>query len=116
MKAPISVSEANLQPGEVRVMSCNLRCLNPNDLGKKSWFYRADLILKNIESEAPTIIGFQEATKWQYAYLCDTLPEYDSVITYRDNAVNSEGCPVFYRKDLYNLKDIQTNFYEVSHI
>ena len=105
MKAPISVSEANLQPGEVRVMSCNLRCLNPNDLGKKSWFYRADLILKNIESEAPTIIGFQEATKWQYAYLCDTLPEYDSVITYRDNAVNSEGCPVFYRKDLYNLKD-----------
>ena len=105
MKAPISVSEANLQPGEVRVMSCNLRCLNPNDLGKKSWFYRADLILKNIESEAPRIIGFQEATKWQYAYLCDTLSEYDSVITYRDNAVNSEGCPVFYRKDLYNLKD-----------
>ena len=105
MKAPISVSETNLQPGEVRVMSCNLRCLNPTDLGKKSWFYRADLILKNIESEAPTIIGFQEATKWQYAYLCDTLQEYDSVITYRDNAVNSEGCPVFYRKDLYNLKD-----------
>ena len=93
MKAPISVSEANLQPGEVRVMSCNLRCLNPTDLGKKSWFYRADLILKNIESEAPTIIGFQEATKWQYAYLCDTLPEYDSVITYRDNAVKLGGLP-----------------------
>lgn len=88
---------------EVRVMSCNVRCINPMDLGKKSWFYRADLLLKGIEKEKPGIIGFQEATKWQYSYLCDTLPQYDSVITYRDNAFNSEGCPVFYRTDLYKL-------------
>lgn len=89
----------------IRVMSCNLRCITPSDLGKKSWFYRANLILDGIVNEKPGIIGFQEATKWQYSYLCDTLPEYDSVITYRDNAFNSEGCPVFYRKDIYNLKD-----------
>lgn len=87
------------------VMSCNVRCINPLDLGKKNWFQRANLLLNGIESEKPSIIGFQEATKWQYAYLCDTLPQYDSVITYRDNAFNSEGCPVFYRKDVYNLID-----------
>lgn len=88
---------------EVRIMSYNLRCLNPMDLGKKTWFYRADLIIKSIEKEQPGIIGFQEATKWQYSYLCDTLSSYDSVITYRDNAFNSEGCPIFYRSDMYTL-------------
>lgn len=85
------------------VMSCNVRCLNPTDLGKKSWFYRANLVVKGIQNEQPGVIGFQEVTKWQYSYLCDTLKIYDSVITYRDDAVNSEGCPVFYRTDLYTL-------------
>lgn len=104
-KQPIPIDTSALQDGEIRIMSANVRCLNPQDLGKKSWFYRADLILKNIETEAPTVIGFQEVTKWQYAYLCDALPEYDSVITYRDNTLYSEGCPVFYNTSLYNLKD-----------
>ncbi len=93
------------QAGEIHVMSANLRCFNPQDIGKKSWFYRADLILKNVEQQTPSVIGFQEATKWQYIYLCKSLPGYDSVITYRDKSPFSEGCPIFYRKDLYNLID-----------
>ncbi len=103
LKATHNIEYSADDLSEVRVMSCNVRCLNPMDLGKKSWFYRADLLLKGIEQEKPGIIGFQEATKWQYGYLCDTLPQYDSVITYRDSAFNSEGCPVFYRTDLYRL-------------
>jgi len=91
--------------GEVRIMSYNVRCLSPLDLGKKNWFYRADLIINCIGDEAPSVIGFQEATKWQYDYLCDTLTGFDSVITYRDEAFNSEGCPIFYRTDLYSLID-----------
>ncbi|MCH5192228.1 MAG: endonuclease/exonuclease/phosphatase family protein [Oscillospiraceae bacterium] len=102
-KRVISAAEQSID--EVRVMSCNLRCISPTDLGKKSWFYRADLIIKNIENENPGIIGFQEATKWQYGYICDTLDGYDSIITYRDNAFNSEGCPIFYRTDMYTLID-----------
>ncbi len=90
---------------EIKVMSYNLRCLNVMDTGKNTWFYRADLIIKSIEKEQPGIIGFQEATKWQYKYLCDTMTGYDSIITYRDNAFNSEACPVFYRTDLYTLID-----------
>ena len=104
-KQSISMDTSALSAGEIRIMSANVRCLNPQDLGKKSWFYRADLILKNIEAEAPTVIGFQEVTKWQYAYLCDTLSGYDSVITHRDDTAFSEGCPVFYNTSLYNLKD-----------
>ena len=86
-------------------MSANLRCINPHDTGKKSWFYRADLIIKNIENNKPSIIGFQEATKWQYAYLKDCLTDFDSVITYRDESTFSEGCPIFYRTDMYDLVD-----------
>lgn len=90
---------------ELKVMSCNVRCIAPTDLGKKSWFYRADLIIKGIQNEQPGVIGFQEVTKWQYDYLCDTLSVFDSVITYRDEAFNSEGCPIFYRSDIYTLID-----------
>lgn len=89
----------------IRLMSYNLRCINPTDIGKNGWFYRADLIAADIQEQAPGVIGFQEATKWQYSYLVDVLVQYDSVITYRDDAFNSEGCPIFYNKELYTLKD-----------
>ena len=104
MKKEIEMQDI-YRENELRVMSCNVRCISPTDLGKKSWFYRADLIMQGIQKEQPGVIGFQEVTKWHYSYLCDTLALYDSVITYRDNAFNSEGCPIFYRSDIYTLID-----------
>ena len=100
-----SVSLPLSQSGEIRIMSSNLRCLTPMDLGKRSWFYRADLIASDIEEQAPGIIGFQEATRWQYDYFVDTLTGYDSVITYRDNSIIAEGCPIFYHTEQYALVD-----------
>ena len=95
-----------LQPREgITMMSCNVRCLTPLDLGKKSWFYRADLLVQDIAAQAPGIIGFQEVTRWQYAYLVDVLPGYDSVIDYRDKSIISEGCPIFYNQERYTLQD-----------
>lgn len=91
--------------GSITIMSCNVRCLTPLDLGKKSWFYRADLLLSNIAEQAPGIIGFQESTRWQYKYLTDVLTGYDSVIDYRDDTLLSEGCPIFYNEALYSLVD-----------
>lgn len=90
---------------EITMMSYNLRCLTPLDLGKKSWFYRAELIVEDLRNEHPGIIGFQEATSWQYDYLVQTLKGYDSVITYRDASVIAEGCPIFYDTARYNLVD-----------
>ena len=94
-----------LEDGIITMMSCNVRCLTPMDLGKKSWFYRADLLVDHIAAQAPGIIGFQEATQWQYQYLVDVFTGYDSVIDYRDNSVASEGCPIFYNTSLYTLKE-----------
>ena len=91
--------------GDTKIMSYNVRCIAPEDLSKKSWFYRAPLVLEDLQAQKPGIIGFQEATFIHYGYLVEALPQYDSVITYRDNFVLSEGCPIFYHKDLYTLKD-----------
>lgn len=104
-KRKINISVENANSNVITVMSSNARCLNPLDKGKRSWFFRADLLVKNIENEKPSIIGFQEVTKFQYKYLADCLPQFDSVIKYRDNSMMSEGCPVFYRKDMYKLED-----------
>lgn len=105
MKKPVTFTSSVPEGDGITVMSSNLRCLNPGDKGKRSWFYRADLIIENIEKYQPSIIGFQEATHSQYEYVCDCLVGYDSVIEFRDNTPVAEGCPVFYRTDMYNLVD-----------
>ena len=97
--ASIEIAQTN----KITMMSYNLRCISPTDFGKKAWFYRADLVVKDIGEQKPGIIGFQEATKWHYSYLVECLPGYDSIITYRDEAFNSEGCPIFYNTALYTL-------------
>lgn len=97
--------DTSLGSDEIRIMNYNVRCLSPLDLGEKNWFYRANLIMDSIETASPTIIGFQEVTSWQYDYLVETMPSYDSIITYREDTINAEGCPIFYRTDLYSLID-----------
>ena len=96
-----------LQPAEdkITIVSCNVRYLTPQDQGKKSWFYRANLLLSDIAAQQPGIIGFQEVTCWQYDYLVATLKGYDAVLEYRDDAPLSEGCPIFYNEALYVQKD-----------
>lgn len=97
--------DTSIDTDEIRVMDYNIRYLGPFDTGEKSWFYRADLVIDSIEKAQPGIIGFQEVTCWQYDYLVETLQGFDSIITYRDKMPNSEGCPIFYRTDLYTLID-----------
>lgn len=104
-KQPITYTSQPADTQTIRVMSSNVRCINPTDLGKKCWYYRADLLIKNIENQKPSIIGFQEVTVKQYAYLTECLTGFDSVIEYRDNSKIAEGCPIFYRTDCYKLID-----------
>ena len=104
-KSKIEMTEVS-DSSQIKVMSYNIRCHAPDDFGHKNWFYRANLVVDTIENAQPGIIGFQEVNSWQYDYLCDVMPLYDSIIEYRDDIpVYSEGCPVFYRTDLYTLID-----------
>ncbi len=103
-KAVFDISEKAQEDG-ICIMSSNVRTWSPLDTGKKSWFYRADLLIKNIEGEKPDILCFQEVTSMHYAYLNESLKGYDNVIQYRDKSKFSEGCPVYYNVSRFELKD-----------
>lgn len=81
---------------EIYIMSANVRTWSPTDVAKKSWFYRADLIVKNVEQATPDIIGFQEVTPTHYKFLTNALKGYDNILTYRDESPLPEACPIFY--------------------
>ena len=104
----IEILKSDEETNVFTVMSYNIRCKNLLDIGKKSWFYRADLIMKNIESIMPDILGFQEVTNQQYRYLKESLAGYSGIIEYRDNMPWSEGCPIFFNKERYELKETET--------
>lgn len=90
---------------DITVMSTNVRFYNPLDFLKQSWFYRAPLIIDDINSVKPDIIGFQEATFIHYDYLKKAMSDYSSEMAYRDDFILSEGCPIFYRTDKFELVD-----------
>ena len=102
-KARVELPKEN--SGEITIMSTNVRCYAPDDLFEKSWFYRADLIIADVNKVKPDIIGFQEVSPLHYGYLQNAMPDYESEIMYRDNWILSEGCPIFYRTDKYEKLD-----------
>ncbi len=104
-KAIVVDVDAELNVGQIKIMSMNLRSNSSLDKGKKSWNFRKKLVAKNIQQAKPTIIGMQEVTPLQYKYCKKILKNYQSEIIYRDNSNQSEGCPIFYYKELYTLID-----------
>lgn len=89
----------------ITVVSANLRCFTPEDLFKKSWFYRAPLMLQTLANAQPDIIGFQEMTWLHRQFLDRRLKGYDSVIEYRDKSFLAEGCPIYYNVNKFDLAD-----------
>ena len=89
----------------ITVVSANVRCLSPEDLFKKSWFYRAPLLIQTLKNAAPDIIGFQEVTPVHKRYLDRALRGFDSVLLYRDNSIVHESCPIYYSESKFDLVD-----------
>ncbi|MBR6313260.1 MAG: endonuclease/exonuclease/phosphatase family protein [Clostridia bacterium] len=89
----------------ITVVSANVRCLSPEDLFKKSWFYRAPLLIQTLKSAAPDIIGFQEVTPVHKQYLDKALRGFGSVLLYRDDSLIHESCPIYYSESKFDLID-----------
>ena len=89
----------------ITVVSSNVRCFAPGDLFKKSWFFRAPLLLKTLQNAAPDIIGFQEVTPMHRRFLDRVLFGYGCVLQYRDNTPLRESCPIYYNESRFELKD-----------
>ena len=86
---------------ELTIMSANVRCYSPTDFFKKSWFYRADLLSGDIAEVFPDVVCFQEVQDLHYNYLEDVMPEYNSIVAFRDTSLLREGCAIFYRADRF---------------
>lgn len=99
------VELSNEHSDEITIMSTNVRCYSPEDMFKRSWFYRAHLIIEDINAVKPDIIGFQEVSPLHYDYIVKSMPGYLHEMAYRDDFILSEGCPIFYRADKYERID-----------
>ena len=97
---------------ELTIMSANVRCFAPDDLFQKSWFYRAGLLSGDIAEVAPDVICFQEVQDLHYNYLENVMPEYNSVMAFRDKSIIREGCAIFYRADRF--EEIETGYFWLS--
>ena len=59
----------------MQIMTSNLRFENDRDR-ENAWSYRKDLVVEVIAESAPGILGTQEGTPGQLAYLQNHLPQY----------------------------------------
>ena len=91
--------------GKITIVSANARCYTPGDLMKKSWFYRAPLLVRTLAAAEPDIIGFQEVTWLHRSYFDRALKGYDYVLDYRDDSFLAESCPIYYNTSKFTLTD-----------
>ena len=81
----------------LRVMSFNIRYGTAND-GEDHWDKRKDFLVDVVRSEAPDVMGVQEALYPQLAYILKALPEYAMVGVGRDDGVRAgEYTAILYR-------------------
>ena len=91
----------------LKVMTFNLRTDSEID-GINRFFLRTDRVLEAIRSEAPDLIGFQEATWPMREFLCKNLPDYTVVGSGSNAQYQREGNPIAFRSDKLELIGFET--------
>lgn len=89
---------------DVTIMSFNIRYFAHDDFFKKSWFYRAPLVVNNVKQEQPDVIGFQEVQPIHEKYLRAHLDGYEFIVAYRTKLDPKEGMLLAYRKDRFTAE------------
>ena len=87
---------------KIKVMTFNLRIRVPGD-GNNYFDNRTGKILNLINTEAPDLIGFQEANDFMVDWLKANLPDYYVVGHGRDKRMHGEGAHIAFRKDKFDL-------------
>ena len=107
--APRQVEYSQPQ-GTVKAISYNIRQSGlPQNDGPHAWPNRKEATLNMIQTEAPSVIGFQELLPDQQEDVCAAFPQYGFVGVGRDNGDKEGECmAVMYLKDYYELLDSKT--------
>ena len=86
-------------------MSFNIRMSHGND-GINSWENRKSLLIQTLKEYDVDVIGTQEVTSEQYAFLKNQLTGYDShAIGRKDGVLEDEITAIFYKKRFKLLTD-----------
>ena len=93
----------------MKLVTFNLRMENPDD-GPHRFLNRRAAIIGRIRTEAPDILGFQEALPEMYDYLREHLPEYAFVGHGRSETYLGEANPIAFRPDRFVLKSCSTRW------
>lgn len=101
---------AKRDDGVVTVMNFNVRSLTGTDTGDKSWFCRADRIIRQIAEVQPDIICFQEMTLFHEDYFLHALKGYDKVVKYREKGIMGEATPIYFNKSKF-YKSNESSFW-----
>ena len=93
---------------KIKVMSFNLRVEAPGHDGINDLPNRKGRIIEAINTEAPDLIGFQEARDGTRFWLRDTLTDYMVVGCGRYAGYKGESAPLAFRKDKFELVSMDT--------
>lgn len=90
-------------PNAVKVMTFNIRANNLVEIFD-SWSGRKKLVYEVISFHTPDILGLQEPLRGQLEQLQQSFPQYACYSAGgKDGKTKGESCPIFYRKDRFNL-------------
>ena len=90
---------------EIHAMSFNIRLGVAKD-GPNHWDLRKELVFDILRDHQPDVVGLQEAWKFQIDALKIAFPEFGLIGRSRQaNPEEGEWCPIFYRKDKFEVVD-----------
>jgi endonuclease/exonuclease/phosphatase family metal-dependent hydrolase len=89
---------------KMQFMTLNLRFENDRD-GQNAWRYRRELVVEVIQGSSPMVLGTQEGTRGQLAYLQDHLPQYRMQASGRFWDDTCQYPTLFYRPDRLRLME-----------
>jgi len=92
---------------QIKVMTFNLRIDVPVD-GSHQWKFRIPSILAVIKKHNPDVLMLQETTPAMLADIKPLETKYGYYYMGRNQDLQGEGCPIYYKKQDYRIKAADT--------
>jgi endonuclease/exonuclease/phosphatase family metal-dependent hydrolase len=92
---------------QIKVMTFNLRIDVPVD-GNHQWRFRVPAVLAMLEKHNPDILMLQETTPAMLGDIKKLETKYGYYYMGRNQDLQGEGCPIYYKKQDYRIKAADT--------